>query len=146
VKEIDDFLPRWVTPALSARGYRKSSHTYRKHFESGDWGVLSFRGSPLTDVRGSFVADASFVPAPLFDWFNFAHPGLAMKQPTGWWGDWGNPLTSLHGSGWQYQTDAERAICGALLVDRLAEVASQFDRFAAEPDLLVSLRADARAA
>ena len=138
MKEIDDFLPRWVTPALSPRGYRKSSHTYRKRFESGDWGVLSFRGYPL-GVRGSFLADASFVPGPLFDWFNFAHPDLAMKQPTGWWADWGNPLSPRHGTSWEYETDAERDACGALMVDRLDAVVSLFDRLAAEPDLLVSL-------
>lgn len=139
MKEIDDFLPRWVTPALSPQGYRKSSHTYRKHFASGDWAVFSFRGYPLPDARGSFLADASFVPGPLFDWFNFANPGLAMKQPTGWWADWANPLNVLGGSGWAYRSDAERDICGGLLVDRLGEVCSLFDHFAGEPDLLLSL-------
>jgi hypothetical protein len=139
VKEIDDFLPRWVTPSLSPRGYRKSAHTYRKRFESGDWGVFSFTGFPLPDVRGSFTAAAAFVPAPLFDWFNFAHPDAATKQPYASWINWGNPVKSLHGGDWQYQTDAEREICGGMLVERLTEVADLFDRFDSEPDLLLSL-------
>ncbi len=139
MKEIDDFLPRWVTPALSPRGYRKSSHTYRKHFESGDWGVFSFRGFPLTNVRGSFVADASFVPGPLFDWFNYAHPGPGDEAANRLVVVLGQPTVIPARRRLAVSTDAERDICGGLLVDRLAEVAPLFDRFAAEPDLLVSL-------
>lgn len=139
MKEIDDFLPRWVTPALAPLGFRKSSHTYRRCYPNGDWTVFSFRARPLPDVRGNFLVDASFIPEPLFDWFNFANPDLTMNRPTGWWIDWGTPLKALHGNDWQYQSDAEREICGAFLEDRLTEVATLFGRFAAEPDLLVSM-------
>lgn len=138
MKEIDDFLPRYVTPALRARGFRKSGHTYRKRFESGDWSIFSFRGYPL-GIRGSFLAEASFVPAPVWDWFVYTRPNLATKQPQGWW-EWSSALGPRHAGGnWTYETDLERELVGAVLADRLDEVAPLFDEFAAEPAWLVSL-------
>jgi len=101
-------------------------------------GVLSFRGYPLGVREASWLTRRSF-PARSSTGFNFAHPDLSMKQPTGWWADWGNPLSPRHGTSWEYETDAERDACGALMVDRLDAVVSLFDRLAAEPDLLVSL-------
>lgn len=140
VREIDDFLSRFVTRVLSERGFRKSSHTYRKRYESGDWSIFSFRGYPLPDVRGSFHVDASFVPKPMWDWFMATRPKLAKKQPTGQWIYWGTPLGPLAGlaNRWEYQTDTERELTASLLADRLAEVSNLFDTFAEEPDLLLS--------
>jgi hypothetical protein len=73
VKEIDDFLPRWVTPALSARGYRKSSHTYRKHFESGDWGLFSFTSFPASlPAVGLFTFWLRATEDASVPWFGYA--------------------------------------------------------------------------
>jgi hypothetical protein len=139
VKEIDDFLRRWVTPALAPRGYRKASHTFRKRFEGGDWGAFSFRSYPLSGTRGSLIATATFIPDPLHDWFNFTHPDLATKLPNTEWSYWGGSrVTNLHGGDWQYETDAERDICGGMLVERLHGVADLLDRFGSEPEFLVA--------
>jgi hypothetical protein len=138
VKEIDDFLLRWVTPMLRQTGYRKSHHMYRKRFGDGDWAVFSFRDYPLPNARGSFLAEASFVPARLLEWFNYSHPTQAMKQPTGWLMYWSNPLPPSEGHTWAYESDAERELCAAELIDRLHAVAGLFQRFGENPKLLAS--------
>jgi hypothetical protein len=136
VKEIDDFLPRFVTPTLSPLGYRKSGHTYRRQFASGDWGIISFRAYPV-DIRGSFHVDASFVPGPLFDWFCFRSPDLASKEPTGWWMDWGAPVGTALGNDWRYESDDERDVCASLLIERLTAVTASFDQLGNDADLLL---------
>lgn len=139
MKEIDDFLPRHVTPVLSPRGFRKSGHAHRKGFESGDWAIFSFRGYPV-GIRGSFLAEASFVPGPVWDWFVFTRPDLATKQPQGWWLEWSNPLGPHHAdSNWIYENDIERELVGSMLADRLNEVATLFDELAVEPTRLLWL-------
>lgn len=139
--ELDDFLARWVTPMLAARGYRKSRHTYRKQFTNGDWSVLSFRGYPL-GILGSFLVDAAFVPAPMWEWFRFRSPQLAGKAPTGWWSDWGAPLPADDSPIWRYATVGQRDDVGARLADRLAAVVDQYDRFGTDPDVLLALALD----
>jgi hypothetical protein len=139
--ELDDFLARWVTGMLAARGYRKSRHTYRKQFSSGDWSVLSFRGNP-TGILGSFLVDASFVPAPMWDWFQFRSPSLAGKAPTGWWMDWSAPVAAEDFPAWRYETAKQRDRVGTLLAYRSAEIVDQYDRFGTDPDALLGLALD----
>jgi hypothetical protein len=137
VAELDDFLARWAHPMLAARGYRKSRHTFRKRF-SGGWSVLSFRAYRL-GIRGSFHADASFVPEPLFDWFSFRSPDLAGKEPTGWWMDWATPLRASLGNDWRYESVGQAEDRGILLGERLAEVVERFDEFGVDEDALLRL-------
>jgi hypothetical protein len=141
VAELDDFLARWVTAILSARGYKKSRHTYRKQFTNSDWSVLSFRGYP-TGILGSFLVDASFVPSPMWDWFRFRSPNLAGKAPTGWWSDWSAPLAPDDFPVWRYETIEQRDHVGALLGERLARVVDQYDWFGTDPDALLDLALD----
>lgn len=135
--ELDDFLARWAHPVLAARGYRKSRHTFRKRFSEG-WSVVSFRSNPV-GVLGSFNADASFVPEPLFDWFKFTSPGLAGKEPTGSWVVWSTPLRAGSGNDWRYESAGQREDRGILLGERLAEVVDRFDEFGASQDALLRL-------
>jgi hypothetical protein len=141
VAELDDFVARWASPLLAARGYRKSRLTYRKQYRSGAWSVLSFRARP-TGILGRFLADASFVPGPLFDWFRFRSPDLAGDEPTGWWLDWGTPLRAGGGNTWEYDSEGQREDKGILLGERLAEVVDRFDEFGVDDDALVRLVLD----
>lgn len=142
-KELDELLRRFVTPVLSMRGLRKSGHSYRKRYEGGDWAVISFRGHP-TGLRGSFLAEASFVPDPTWDWFCFQSPSLATTKPQGWWLDWSNPLAPHNeGSIWTYETDDERNTVASVLIDRLNEVVTLFDGLAASPQRQLALVLDA---
>lgn len=122
---------------LAARGYRKSRHTFRKRFSNG-WSVLSFRAYPL-GILGSFLVDASFVPEPLFDWFKFTSPGLAGREPTGWWMHWATPLRASLGNDWRYETVGQAEDRDILLGERLAEVVDRFDEFGADQDALLRL-------
>lgn len=122
---------------LAARGYRKSRHTFRKRFSNG-WSVLSFRSDPV-GILGSFNADASFVPEPLFDWFRYRSPDLAGREPTGWWMHWSTPLRASSGNEWSYESVGQREDRGILLGERLAEVVDRFDEFGADQDALLRL-------
>lgn len=73
VKILNDFLREYVTPVMSAAGFRKKGAEYRFKNESGDSVFLTFSTTRIDPEACVFFATCSFVPEPYWEWLNRQH-------------------------------------------------------------------------
>ncbi|QNA77625.1 hypothetical protein C8250_042930 [Streptomyces sp. So13.3] len=70
VKQLDDILKEYVTPAVKPAGFKKKGSTYQLTASSGDSAFLQFHPRRIDPDNVVFEAQWSMVPEPYWQWLN----------------------------------------------------------------------------
>jgi hypothetical protein len=85
VKILNGFLRDYVSPVMSAAGFKKQGAEYRFANESGDSAFLTFSTMRIDAAACVFLATCSFVPEPYWAWLHRQHEeaGLPPTESSG---------------------------------------------------------------
>jgi hypothetical protein len=90
VISLDRLLAAYVTPVLSAAGFRKSGRTYRYRSHQDDYAIINFQAYSAPKPRIRFFVNAAIVPKPHWDWVRHLHGETKYGKPgeeSGLWRD-----------------------------------------------------------